>query len=100
MYVIFGLIVYIISFVIKLIYNLAYFVYLKLLPFLVYYVGFPLFIIGCLFGLAASGGVLITVIVASIVYYLYFKKVYKVNPLKQMQKEELKKQVAMGQPMM
>lgn len=100
MWYIFGIIVYILAFILKLIYNLAYFVYLKLLPFLVYYVGFPLFIVGCLFGLAASGGVLITLIVAAIVYYLYFKKVYKVDPLKQMQKEESKKQTAMGQPMM
>ena len=100
MWYIFGIIVYIIAFVIKLIYNLAYFVYLKLLPNLVWYVGFPLFFIGCIFGLAASGGVLVTLIVAAVVYYLYFKKVYKVDPLKQMQKEESKKQAAMGQPMM
>lgn len=100
MYVVFGILVYIISLVLKLIYNVAYFVYIQLLPFLVYYIGIPLFFIGCIFGLAASGGILITAIVAVIIYYLYFKKVYKVNPLKQMKKEESKEQVIMGQPMM
>ena len=97
MYVVFGVIVYLITLALKLIYNIAYFVYIQLLPFLVYYIGIPLFFVGCIFGLAASGGVLITVIIASIIYYLYFKKVYKVEPLKEMKKEEAKKQAAMGQ---
>ena len=100
MYVIFGILVYLITLVLKFIYNVVYFVYIKLLPFLVLYIGIPLFFIGCIFGLAASGGVLITVIVAAIIYYLYFKKVYKVEPLKEMKKEEAKKQSVMGQQMM
>ena len=90
---------YLIAVPLKIIYNVVIYVYLNLLPFLVLNIGIPLFIIGCIFGLASSGAVLITLVVAVIVYYLYVKKVYGLNPLKEMKKTEEKKMAEMGQQM-
>ena len=57
-----------------------YYFYRYILPFLVRYVGLPLFVIGCFMAFASAGSIFISLIAAAIIYYLYMKKIYDVNP--------------------
>lgn len=59
-----------------------YYFYRYILPFLVKYIGLPLFIIGCFMALASAGSIFITLIAASVIYYLYMKKIYNIDPFK------------------
>jgi Cu/Ag efflux pump CusA len=80
---------------IRLLFGMLYYFYTTILPFLVQYIGIPLFVIGCFMGLAASGAVLVTLIVAGIVYYFYMKKVYGVDPLQELRKKNKEQQPQM-----
>jgi hypothetical protein len=57
-----------------------YYFYLYILPFLVKYIGFPLFLIGCFMALASAGSIFVSIIAAGVIYYLYMKKIYNVDP--------------------
>ena len=89
------IIFYVIAVVLQLLWGMFYYFYTTLLPFLVQYVGIPLFVIGCFIGLASSGAVLVTLIVAGIVYYFYMKKVYGVDPLQELRKKNTAQQPQM-----
>lgn len=65
-----------------------YYFYRYILPFLVRYIGLPLFVIGCFMALATAGSVLISLIAAGVVYYLYMKKIYNIDPFKRKPAEE------------
>ena len=81
--------------VIRLLWGMFFYFYTTILPFLVQYVGIPLFVIGCFMGLAASGAVLVTLIVAGVVYYFYMKKVYGVDPIQEFRKKNANQQPQM-----
>lgn len=69
---------------------LIYYFYGVLLPFLVKYIGIPLFVGGCLLALGFSGGIFITIIAGVVLYYKYIKKVSIINPLTLAKKELIK----------
>lgn len=89
------LLLYPILLVLRLLWGMLFYFYTTILPFLVQYIGIPLFVIGCFMGLAASGAVLVTLVVAGVVYYLYMKKVYGVDPLTELRKKNIKQQPKM-----
>lgn len=64
-----------------------YYFYLYILPFLVKYVGLPLFVIGCLMAMASAGSILISLIAAGFIYYVYMKKVYNIDPFERKVKQ-------------
>lgn len=65
-----------------------YYFYRYILPFLVKYIGLPLFVIGCLMALATSGSILISLCSAGVIYYLYMKKIYNIDPFKKKKPSE------------
>lgn len=57
--------------------------YLHFLPFVVIYIGIPLFIIGVLLGLSFGGGTVIFITVFAIGFYFFVKQViFKTDPYK------------------
>ncbi len=69
---------------------LIYLFYRYVLPFLVRYIGVPLFIGGCLLALGFSGAVLIVIVAGTILYFKYIKKITMINPLTMIKKEVIR----------
>ena len=55
-------------------------VYLTLIPFLVTYIGIPLFVLGILMGISFSGGALMIMLIFFVAMYFFIKKTVFHNP--------------------
>ena len=54
--------------------------YVELIPFIVIYIGIPLFILGLFMGIAFSAGSLIIMVIFFIILYFFIKKTVFHNP--------------------
>ena len=64
----------------KAIIDLIIWVYLTLIPFMVTYIGIPLFILGILMGISFSGGSLMIMLIFFVSMYFFIKKTVFHNP--------------------
>ena len=64
---------YVILPILKAIYYFAKWFYLSFLPFIIQYIGIPLFILGIILALAFAGGTLVFTILFFIVMYFFIK---------------------------
>ena len=64
---------YVILPILKAIYYFAKWFYLTFLPFIIQYIGIPLFILGIILALAFAGGTLVFTILFFIVMYFFIK---------------------------
>ena len=55
-------------------------IYLELIPFIVMYIGIPLFILGILMGISFSAGSLIIMLIFFVAMYFFIKKTVFHNP--------------------
>ena len=62
------------------IWDMIVWIYLTLIPFLVTYIGIPLFILGILMGISFSGGSLIIMLIFFVSMYYFIKKTVFHNP--------------------
>ena len=68
----------IIMFVLKAIIYILYYLFVKVIPFIVMYIGIPTFILGVIMGLFFLGGHLLFVIVFIVGLFLYLKNMFSV----------------------
>jgi hypothetical protein len=66
--------------ILKAIWDLIVWFYIVLIPFIVAYIGIPLFVLGILMAIAFSAGSLIIMIMFFIVMYVFIKKTVFHNP--------------------
>ena len=71
--IIYAVLDYVISPILKAIYYFAKWFYLTFLPFIIQYIGIPLFILGIILALAFAGGTLVFTILFFIVMYFFIK---------------------------
>ena len=71
--IIYAVIDYVILPILKAIYYFAKWFYLSFLPFIIQYIGIPLFILGIILALAFAGGTLVFTILFFIVMYFFIK---------------------------
>jgi hypothetical protein len=70
----------IIKIILQAIWDMIVWVYLTLIPFMVTYIGIPLFILGILMGISFSGGSLIIMLIFFVSMYFFIKKTVFHNP--------------------
>ena len=78
--VFFYALVRIVGYLLKALWDFICWVYLTLIPFIVQYIGIPLFILGILMGISFSGGSFIIMIIFFISMYFFIKKTVFHNP--------------------
>jgi len=69
----------IIKFIVGVIYKVLYTIFVDIVPFLVIYVGIPLFILGILLGLLFFGGHLVFLIVFFVGIYFYIRGAFNLK---------------------
>jgi hypothetical protein len=68
----------VIMFILRIIAYLLYYIIVKIIPFLVMYIGIPTFILGAIMGLFFLGGHILFLVVFFAGLFLYLKNIYKV----------------------
>ena len=57
-----------------------YYFYVKILPFIVKYIGIPMFLLGCAISGGFAASLLFLIVGGSLLYYTYIKKILSINP--------------------
>ena len=57
-----------------------YYFYVKILPFIVKYIGIPMFLLGCAISGGFAASFLFLIVGGSLLYYTYIKKILSINP--------------------
>jgi len=57
-----------------------YYFYVKILPFIVKYIGIPMFLLGCAISGGFAASFLFLIVGGALLYYTYIKKILSINP--------------------